>query len=133
MSTRPKPIVVGAFRELGGDANSPSIRDEIGRIAQADRPTVAAYLDGGIPLTAVPGSDRDAIDGSVVVRSPSILTDGVHLWRRDLAHYVEKYGVGLQASILASIRAGHSPPSRLDDDRYSELAHWVARRLRNSM
>lgn len=126
-----EPIVLGDFREFTELDDGPTILDALDRIEAVDRQAVIEYLTHGVALTAVPGSDSDVIDATVVALSSSILTDGEYIWRRDLAHYVSKYGVGLHEEFLERVRSGASPPEDLEAGRRSALSRWVAERLRD--
>lgn len=97
-------VRIGEFRELGGGDGAPSIRDSVGALDAPDRHLVAAYLRSGVALSAVMGFDRDVLDGSVATETSSLMTDDVFLWRRDLAHYVEKYGVALPLAFVEHAR-----------------------------
>ena len=78
------PVLLGAFREFGYGQSAPPLAEVIGALEAADREAVANYLLRGVALSAVPGSELDVLDRSPVLISPSMLTDGIYVWREDL-------------------------------------------------
>ena len=117
---------VAPFAEFGESGGS--IRDAVGLLPPSDRDSVLAYLAAGVPFSAVPGSDNDVIDGEPTLLSPSDLTDGRFVWRRDLAHYVRKYDVGLNEDFLAHVRTGAAPPTELDAETWERVFDWIRSR-----
>jgi hypothetical protein len=61
---------VGEFREFGFP-EAPSMADAVGRLNEDVRATVERYIWSGIMVAAVPGSDRDVLDGEANLVSPS--------------------------------------------------------------
>jgi hypothetical protein len=78
-----------AARRLG------SIHEKIGGLGDdVDTGAVATYLRSGNSMVDTMEAVFDVITGESfyeVSGASSLLTDGVWLWRYDLAHYVEKY------------------------------------------
>lgn len=105
-----RPLVVGRFAEFGHGSDAPSVADAVGDLDPHDRQLALAYLENGVAVNAVPGFERDVLDDTDTGLSPSLLTDGQRVWRRDLIHYVRKYSVGLGARLcpIASIGSGAS-------------------------
>lgn len=91
---------VGNFLELGYDdhPDAPSLASLRWRRKSANKEEVVAYLRGGVTLVFSPGRDFDVLDDSKVAGSSSIATDGVYVWPRTLAYYVETYDVELPAA-----------------------------------
>ena len=84
------------FRELGGAANAPSLKDARSLAPLPDRTEVVKYLSSAPPFVACPGVEGDVLDPSVRTAGPShILTDGEWEWPAVLAYYVAKYNIGL--------------------------------------
>ncbi|HTO01860.1 MAG TPA: hypothetical protein VL068_14420 [Microthrixaceae bacterium] len=98
---------VGFFRELPhGDPNGPSLSDAIGFTAAELAVRLGRYLEGGRLLAAVPTPGVDVLDSTRSgVPSPHLLTDGQWVWPADLAHYVERYHVGVPDAFLVDIAA----------------------------
>ncbi|MFF4472979.1 hypothetical protein ACFYZ3_25845 [Streptomyces sp. NPDC001599] len=74
------------------------------------------------------GAQADVLDaeGPILVSAGSLLTDGVWLWREDLAYYVATYHLALPGDFLARVgELDHRPPevpeSRLVDILTREL------------
>ncbi len=105
--------LVGFFRELPhGFTAAPSLLDAVNATAHEDEQRIARYLRTGtlICLTMGPGVDflspvRKLID------SPSLMTDGVWVWSKDLAYYVETYHVRIPEELMDRMRScGWTPP-----------------------
>ena len=90
---------VGFFREFYPDcADLLWMRDCMGTRRVRSEERIVRYLEAGHLLSAVMEGMRDYFDGTPFEGGSgcsSFLTDGVWLWRRDLAHYVGRYHVGL--------------------------------------
>ena len=88
---------VGNFIELGYDDHpgAPSLVALRGKRTAAHKDRVVAYLRAGITFVMSPGRDEDVLDPSKSAGSASIATDGVFVWPRTLAYYVEAYDVAL--------------------------------------
>ncbi len=107
---------LGRFREISGCSDDPPITDAVGVISEDKASAVGAYLRSGLGLIDVMEILPDVIDGSLIRESASILGDGNWIWRADLAHYVEKYCVGLDPYFLESmvLVSEHVPEARLE-------------------
>lgn len=67
------------------------------------QPAVVRYLREGIVILDVMERLPDVLDGSPVEATGSLVTDGTWYWREDLAHYVEKYNLALDARFLTEV------------------------------
>jgi hypothetical protein len=115
-------VRIGFFREMSRDLKaqraSPSIRDYVSDRPQDNEEKVVAYLRGGICLGASAGFEPDVFDpSSRVALCAHLISDGVYLWRLDLAHYVEKYHVRLPPGFLSHMASVNwEPPSSKEAD-----------------
>lgn len=98
---------IGFFRELPhGEPDGPILRDAVDAIAPDLAARLVGYLEKGRLLAAVPAPGIDVIDPTQpYVSPPHLLTDGRWVWPADLAHYVERYRVGVPDEFLADIEA----------------------------
>lgn len=122
------PVLIGEFEELGAPGSAPRMADSVGYLSNDDRELVVRYLERGVAISATPGTEVDVLDGAQVDLTPSLLTDGEHVWRRDLIHYVRKYGVAVPESFLAVVRSGASPPETIEGEQASALGSWLRAR-----
>lgn len=99
----------GVFRETSPSGAGPSIREAVNAISSEEREAVAAYLDAGVMIGAVPGLARDVLGGPEYVLRESLLTDGAWVWRAWLGHYVRTYGVAVPEEIVNRALAGERP------------------------
>jgi hypothetical protein len=97
---------VGFFRELYDDEpDAPSIREAVRATAHPDESRIVAYLKAGVGLAGVGKYVGDVLNpDSRFAVSPSLLTDGVWLWRADLPYYVATYHVELPDEFVAHMR-----------------------------
>lgn len=118
---------VGNFVELGYDdhPDAPSILAARGKRVSTHKAEVVAYLRGGTTLVFSPGRDPDVLDAGRLAGSPSVATDGIYVWPRTLAYYVDTYDVALPAEFEEHMRRnGWVAPD--DVDRSSvELPRFV--------
>jgi hypothetical protein len=120
---------VGFFRELYDDEpDSPSIRDAVRPTAHPEEARIVAYLKAGIGLAGVGKLVGDVLNPAAQFAvSPSLLTDGVWLWRADLPYYVATYHVELPDEFVAHIqRNGWSVPA-LSDAEQARLGRQLYR------
>lgn len=96
----------GFFREFGHDEpDSPSLNDGVGKLTDGDVQKIITYLYSGVPLIVTPGAANDVLSDDVIsVGPPHIMTDGVWVWRRDLAYYVENYRVELPETFIEHMK-----------------------------
>lgn len=94
---------VGFFRELPyGESNAPSIKTA--RTDAEPRPDlqkILRYLRSGRVLISSPSLSFDVISNENKPIGPiAIITDGVWAWPRELAFYVEKYGISVPLAFV---------------------------------
>lgn len=100
---KPVGIYREMFRTVRGDL--PSLRDSGAGETIEDRKLVAEYMKAGTPVFDVPGDVSDLIDPAKSIRSgPSLVSDGVWIWRVDSIHYLENYTVEIPAEFLEHVR-----------------------------
>lgn len=90
--------VVGLFRELDSHINQAiqTIYDMVGKLQVDNVTAMTTYLRSGVPVFDVMEASVDPFDRSVQIEGgPSLMSDGVWIWRNDLAYLVERYKVGL--------------------------------------
>ncbi|MER7557647.1 hypothetical protein ABTZ46_11930 [Nocardioides sp. NPDC126508] len=124
----------GFFREL--DPDDPSdiygrrLADAVGGDVTYSRAEVLHYLESGYPILDVMESTPDPLEPDLSVRGgPSLLTDGLWVWRHDLAHYVRRYGVDLPSAFLRRMGAmDHTIPD-VDVDALRAFSLEVSARL----
>ncbi|HEY5199887.1 MAG TPA: hypothetical protein VIJ31_03175 [Acidothermaceae bacterium] len=109
-------IKLDYFQEFGDGSDAPSLGESLGVLDPQDRMRIASYLDGGAVVSAVPGYDKDLLDGSILGLTGSRHTDGTYVWRHHLKHYVVKYGVGLREDFVTMVRNGDKPTADLTAD-----------------
>ena len=104
-----KLLKAGFIREFGyDDAEAPSLKDGVGKLTSGDIPKIVIYLKSGVPLIVTPGSANDVLSEDIIsVGPPHIMTDGVWMWRNDLAYYVEKYRIELPEAFIAHMKQQH--------------------------
>ena len=115
--------VVGLFRELGRgiDNSAQSIHEVAGLFSAATAGIVAEYLRSGVPVFDVMQSTIDPFDSSKSINGgPSLYTDGVWVWRNDLAYFVENYHVLLPSDFLSHALEKR----RFNEDAASLVARW---------
>jgi len=89
------PAGVSAGRLLASIPDSPA----------PDVEDIARYLHSGHAIFDTMGAERDIVtDDRWILGAASLLTDGVWVWRVDLAHYVRRYGVTLPGDFLEHAR-----------------------------
>jgi hypothetical protein len=113
------PSRVGFFRELRhGNADGPSIRDSQRNSAQPDETRIVQYLNAGATLAATGSVVDDALDVTKKAVAPlEIVTDGIWVWPRDLAYYVEHYHIVLPSAFVEYMRTrSWNPPSLSRED-----------------
>jgi len=108
---------VGNFIEIGydDDPTAPSLASARGKRTADNKQQVVDYLRSAITFIVSPGRDDDVFDPSKSAGSSSIATDGVYVWPRTLAYYVEKYDVELPPDFEAHMaRNGWKPPANIE-------------------
>lgn len=113
---------LGFYREFypGTGSSLPSIHDEVRPTGVAEESAIVEYLRAGNMIAAVMEGMADVIDGELFRGSSgcsSLLTDGVWLWRQDLAHYVERHHVPVPDDFLRFVgESGFRMPVLSDSD-----------------
>jgi len=111
------------FRELGGAASAPSLKDARSLAPLPDRTEVVKYLSSAPLFVACPGLEGDVLDPSVQTAGPlHILTDGEWEWPAVLAYYVQKYNIGLPQDFLDHIRARNCVPPSYEEIDYNSIS-----------
>lgn len=99
---------IGFYREL--ESNGPAVYEHSlpppGSGASAyPHAEITQYLLSGYPALDVMELTSDVTgDAFRVPGGPSVLTDGLFVWRLDLAHYVRHYSIELPQSFLDAAR-----------------------------
>lgn len=114
------------MERVAGDG--PSLIDARREQPAPDQEQVARYLDSENTVAATGVLVDDVLDpGMTDVASLELVTDGVWIWPRDLAHYVRRYNVSLPDDFLSDVRTRAWQPPHLTD---AELM-VVAQRMRS--
>ncbi|MGW5226763.1 hypothetical protein ACWEP5_17640 [Nocardia niigatensis] len=98
---------VGIYREMYRKVREelPLMRDSYARHPVEDRKLVAEYMKAATPVFDVPGEVSDMLDTAKTIRSgPSLMSDGVWIWRVDSIHYLENYALEIPAEFLDHVR-----------------------------
>ncbi|GAB1695069.1 hypothetical protein [Krasilnikovia sp. M28-CT-15] len=122
---------VGFFREL--EPKRPEVF--VDSLVEAVRPEpsdreddIVNYLENGIPLVDIMESSRDVISGDRYVSgAPSILSDGVWVWRQDLPYYVQRYHLSLDPEFVRHAARSSFRITEQPLDKLQELAATVLR------
>ena len=90
--------IIGLYREMNRNENTElkSIREDRGLIDKNVAKKAALYLSSGIPVIDFMEGTYDPFDKSVVISGgSSLLSDGIWIWRYDLAYLVKEYRLWL--------------------------------------
>ena len=114
--TKTRLRYVGDFVELGYDhAGAPSLIECRGKRRPDHKQQVVEYLGSAVVFIVSPGREDDFFDPEKDAGSSSVATDGVYVWPRALAYYVEVYDVELPDEFEAHMaRNGWIPPTDID-------------------
>jgi hypothetical protein len=117
----------GFFWEMYDDEPGlPSIHDFVRAEPHPDAARIAAYLQSGAGLAGVGKYVEDLLDPtSRVVLMPGLVTDGVWLWRQDLAHYVAQHNVALPDDFIAHMEKNGWAVPTLSRAEVSRLARQL--------
>jgi hypothetical protein len=109
---------VGFFRELPhGDAQGPSLREDVGKGDFEVRDQVAIYLAGGAILAATGERVFDVLKAEREdVGALALQTDGRWVWPADLTYYVAEYNVLLPVAFVDWMRSSGWVAPRLSVD-----------------
>ena len=127
-----KPL--GFFEELFAHA---PVGVSAGRLKEAvpDAPAhdvarIAGYLESGHGIFDTMGAERDVVaDDRWILGAASLQTDGLWVWRVDLAHYVRRYGVGLPDELTEHVRSLQYAVPDVPDSRLAALTAEILPRL----
>jgi hypothetical protein len=108
-------------------ANRPSMRDAIAPDSHGDEERVVQYLESApMLLDCLGGETTDCLDpADRTMLEPHVMTDGVWVWRHDLAHYVRKYHLRLPAAFVDHMRARDWHPPEIANDELVALADQI--------
>ncbi|CAM5475052.1 hypothetical protein STENM327S_08287 [Streptomyces tendae] len=117
---------VGFFDELSpgwGFPTDGTIEDAVRSSADNDERRLVAYLRRGSAIWSETGAQADVLDpeGPTLVSAGSLLTDGVWLWRDDLAYYVDKYHLVLPGDFVKRARELDYRPPEVPESRLVEI------------
>ncbi|MEU9217001.1 hypothetical protein AB0D47_10710 [Streptomyces sp. NPDC048376] len=107
---------MGFFDELSpgwGFPTDGTIKDAVRSSGDGNEHRLVGYLRRGSGIWSEMGAEADVLDpeAPTLVSGGSLLTDGVWLWRDDLAYYVDRYHLALPADFVARVRElGYTPP-----------------------
>ena len=98
---------VGFFKELGlSGKHGPSLKDYISDTPHTYEKKIVHYLQNGHALIGSPGVTRDVLSHHPnPIGDPSLITDGVWLWRADLEYYVRAYHCQLPEAFIQHMQA----------------------------
>ncbi len=101
----------GFFREMTygysatiDDRRKPSLLESIHRLDRTDKEKITAYLTSGNVLFMAYGVSKDVLCFGKIIGTMAILTDGIWVWPKDLAYYVEEYDVALPDDFITHMR-----------------------------
>ena len=99
--------LVGFYREfqiVDNGAYAGNIHDVVRPNPSVDEAEVLSYLNGGARVVEFMEAARDVISGdNYVTAGSSLVTDGLWVWRLDLAHYVARYHLELDREFLLRV------------------------------
>ncbi|MDT6983840.1 hypothetical protein ACFSUJ_12725 [Streptomyces lusitanus] len=123
---------IGFFRELT-NGNADVYKDGIpspGSGVNYPSAEVSRYLRSGYPVLDVMELTTDMIGGSFrVPGGSSVLTDGSHAWRLDLASYVQYHRIQLPQDFVNFIRDHRYRIPAVKQETLVEISVTVAREL----
>jgi hypothetical protein len=120
---------VGFYRELfDNEPGAPSLREAVRPNAHPEEERIVAYLKAGVGLAGVGKYVGDVLNPAArFAVSPSLLTDGVWLWRADLPYYVATYHVELPDEFVAHMRQNGWAVPVLNEAEESRLGRQLFR------
>ncbi|MEU6914235.1 hypothetical protein [Streptomyces olindensis] len=115
---------LGEFRELEhGRTDGPSLRDCVRSEGESHEADLVRYLRAGSVPAATTARVHDVLSpGNELIGGLHLLTDGEWFWYSDLAHYVERYHVPLDARFVDHARTRGWTPPQLTDAELVRLA-----------
>ena len=93
------------------------------------RQKVAGYLDSGALLMGG-GATADVFDANVAIEEgEQVVTDGTWAWRREAAHYVREYGIGVGAELIEHVTRLNFTMPELDEQHLELIENYVWERF----
>jgi hypothetical protein len=125
---------LGFFEELFANApqgvSAGRLMDAIPDSPAEDVRNIAEYLQSGHEIFDTMGAERDVVtNAGWILGAASLQTDGVWVWRVDLAHYVRRYGVRLPATFVNHVRRLDYAVPDVSESRLAELTAEVLPKL----
>lgn len=116
--------ILGKYQELDhGRADGPSLRDGVRQEGATYETDLIRYLKSGSVLAATTSCVCDVLSpGNELIGSLNLLTDGEWFWYTDLAHYVERYHMSLDARFIDHVRGRGWTPQQLTEADLIQLA-----------
>lgn len=109
--TKLKPV--GIYREMYRTPRTelPSLEESYTRRVIGDRSSVVEYMRAGTPVFDVMEDVVDLVGRREWIRSgPSLLSDGVWVWRVDSAYYLQNYSLDMPDEFLEHVRQRNYRP-----------------------
>ncbi|MEV0296679.1 hypothetical protein [Nocardia sp. NPDC050710] len=108
---------VGIYREMyrNPKAHLPSLREARATQPLTDRQEILRYMRSATPVFDVLEDVVDLVNNTTVIPSgPSLISDGVWIWRVDSIHYLANYHFDFPEAFLFHVRnVGYRPPTSL--------------------
>lgn len=105
---------VGIYQEMYGKPKPglPAMADSYTTRIIDDRAQIIEYMEAGTPVFDVLEDVVDLIDDSRWIRSgPSLISDGLWLWRIDSVHYLRNYSFDFPQDFIDHVRARSYRPT----------------------
>ncbi|WP_460728888.1 hypothetical protein [Nocardia heshunensis] len=115
---------VGIYQEMFRKPRTelPSLRDSFTAGPVEDRDMIVAYMKAATPIFDVLVDFTDLLDVSrSIPGGPSLVSDGVWIWRMDSIHYLEHYPLEIPPAFLDHVRARnyrHTTAVDVSDKRF---------------
>ncbi|WP_147286067.1 hypothetical protein [Streptomyces corynorhini] len=91
---------------------------------------LGGYLRNGYPILDVMELTTDVLGGTDrIAGGSSVLTDGLWVWRWDLAHYVERYDVPLPDDFISRVHGNSFVIPNVEDALLDEISLKVSEML----
>jgi hypothetical protein len=98
----------------------------VGKLPEGARSGMTTYLQRGAIVFAAMEYTTDVLNqGFGVSGGSGILTDGNYCWRRDLADYVDAYGVELPHKLVELARSRHWVPPDLTEAEVLAIGRYL--------
>lgn len=86
-------IILGQYKEIYHNNDSPRIIDNISDVPIENKNIVLLYLKSHKPKAASPQIIKDVISGEEISEQLTCTDDGKYAWRSDVVYYFEKYNL----------------------------------------